>query len=60
MAEVSHVCDSYMSPTGDMLHMCNNLIIEAGNHSDHCPKFLAKFGVAEEVPDGPGQRHHHP
>ena len=38
-----------------MLHMCNNLIIEAGNHSDHCPKFHAEFYVAKEEPDSPFQ-----
>jgi len=54
VAEVSHVCDSYLSLPGDMLHMCNNLIIEAGNPSDHCPKFHAEFGVPKKNPTAHG------
>ena len=32
-----------------------NLVIEAGNTSNHCPKFQAKFHVAEEETGGPLQ-----
>jgi len=31
-------------------------IIEPRNPRNHVPKFQAKFGVAEEEPDGPGER----